>query len=52
MMKALEGEGHSKSTRESEGMFEITHYGQVRERKLTDDKKPCGGHRHTGTPAL
>lgn len=52
MMKALEGEGDSMSARESEGMFKITHYGQARERKLTDNKKPCGRHRHTGTSAL
>lgn len=51
MMKALEEED-SMSARESEGMFEITHYGQAREIKLTDDKKPCGGHRHTGTSVL
>lgn len=38
MMKALEGEGDSLSARESEDMFEITHYGQAREIKLTDNK--------------
>lgn len=47
MMKALEGKGDSMSARESEGVFEITHCGQIRERKLPDDQKPCGGHRHT-----
>lgn len=47
MRKALEGEGDSMSARESEGVFDITHRGQTRERKLTDDQKPCRGHTHT-----
>lgn len=51
MMKALEGEGDSMSARESEGVFAITHRGQTREIKLTDEQKPCGGHTHTGTSA-
>lgn len=44
MMKALEGEGDSMSARESEDVFAVTHHGQTRERKLTDEQKPCGGH--------
>ena len=43
MRKALEGEGDSVS-QGSEGVFDITHHGQTRKIKLTDNKKPCGGH--------
>lgn len=44
MRKALEGEGDSMSARESEGVFDITHRGQTRERKLTDDRSVIDGN--------
>lgn len=40
------------SAGEPEGVFALTHRGQTREIKLTDDQKPCGGHTHTATLAL